>query len=232
MGLDLVELAMEVENTFSISIRDEDAVTLETPGKLYDYILASRFEGRDQGCLANVTFYKLRRALISVLQIARSEVRLSSDLHVLIPNRRRETWAGLRESMGLRLPELIRPVWVKVLITALGGASTIAAFMLIVDKIGFQTAIFPIILVVAVVSIVLYLATIPLEVEFGPDFATVGGLTKAILRRNYGAISDECQRANAEEVWNTLRSLIAEQLGVSLEDVTKDVSFVKDLRAG
>ena len=93
MGLDLVELVMEVEDTFSISIRDEDAATLDTAGKLYDYILARRFEGREPGCLTNVTFYKVRRALMSVLQIARSDVRLSSDLNAIIPNHRRQNWA-------------------------------------------------------------------------------------------------------------------------------------------
>ena len=188
MGLDLVELAIEVEDTFSISIRDEDAATLETPGKLYDYIMAARFEGKEQGCLTNFTFYKLRRSLMSVLQIARSEVRLLTDLNVLIPNRRRETWAGLQESIGLRLPELMRPVWVIVLATALGVAITATAFMLLVQRIGFQLTVVPIVFVVGVVYRLLYLATKPLEVEFGPDFATVSGLTKAILRRNYGCL--------------------------------------------
>ena len=92
MGLDLVELVMEVEETFGFSIRDEDAAKLDTVGKLYDYILANRFEGKEQGCLSNVTFYKLRRALLSVLPIARSDVRLSSDLKKIIPDHRRRIW--------------------------------------------------------------------------------------------------------------------------------------------
>ncbi len=35
MGLDGIELVMEVEETFSFSIRDEDAATFYTVGQLY-----------------------------------------------------------------------------------------------------------------------------------------------------------------------------------------------------
>ena len=62
MGLDSVELVMKVEETFAFSMPNEDAAVLVTVGTLYDYILAHRFEGRQEGCLTNVTFYKLRRA--------------------------------------------------------------------------------------------------------------------------------------------------------------------------
>ena len=96
---------------------------------------------------------------------------------------------------------------------------------------GFATAIFPILCVAGAISYILCQATKPLEALFRPAFVTAGGLTKEILQRNYGAISDECLRANAVEVWDILRNLIVEQLGVRPEDVTKEASFVKDLGA-
>lgn len=37
-SLDVVELIMTLEETFSISISDEDAVKLDTVGKVVDYI--------------------------------------------------------------------------------------------------------------------------------------------------------------------------------------------------
>jgi hypothetical protein len=66
---------------------------------------------------------------------------------------------------------------------------------------------------------------------FRPAVVTVGGLTKAILQQNHATISDRCWRVNAEEVWDTLQNLIVDQLGVRAEDVTKEASFAKDLRA-
>ncbi len=231
MGLDLVELVLEVEETFSFSIRDEDAVNLDTVGKLYDYILSHRFQGREQGCLTNVVFFKLRRALMSVLGVARSDVRVSSDLNAIIPNHRRQAWADLQNVIGLRLPTLMRPKWVTVTATALGGALVVAAGVFTTARMGFATAIFPILCVAGAISYILCQATKPLVPLFRPAFVTAGGLTKEILQRNYGAISDECLRANAVEVWDILRNLIVEQLGVRPEDVTKEASFVKDLGA-
>jgi acyl carrier protein len=38
MGLDLVELVIELETIFDIRIPNEDAKTLETVGLLYDYV--------------------------------------------------------------------------------------------------------------------------------------------------------------------------------------------------
>ena len=231
MGLDLVELVMEVEDTFAISIPDEVSTKLDTVGKLYDYILASRFDGKEKGCLSNITFYKLRHALMSVLRIARGDVRLSSALNALIPSHRRQTWAELQRSLGLRLPELMRPLWVTVLATALGVIATIVAFVILVARSGFPIAVVSILFVAVLVRAILYQATKPLAREFWPEFATVGGLTKAVLRRNYGAISDEAQRANADDVWETLRAVIVDQLGVRPDDVTKEANFVTDLRA-
>ena len=232
MGLDGMELVMEVEETFGFSIRDEDAATFYTVGQLYDYILAHRFEGRQPGCLTSVAFYRLRRALISVLGIAKSDVRLASDMNTIIPARRRPVWSDLQEAIGLRLPELVRPVWVKGIATAVGGALVIAIFEFLGVRVGRAGVICALLIIPPLIIYLLYLGTKPCAVAFRPEFGTVGGLTKCILRKNYGAISDDCQRANVEEVWNTLRTLVGEQLGVSPNQVTKEARFVEDLGVG
>jgi acyl carrier protein len=226
MGLDLIELAMEVEETFGFSIPNEDVATLDSVGKRCDYIMAHRFEGRQQGCLTSVAFYKLRRALMSVLGIARSDVRLSSDLNAIIPTRRRQAWSDLHRVMGLRLPELVRPAWVKAAVIL--GSCAIGTAIFVFGRAALVTAF----LTTLVAMYVLFQATKPLAVMFHRKFATVGGLTKCILQKNFGAISDSCQRANAEEVWDTLRCVIVEQLGVRPDDVTKEARFVEDFGCG
>jgi hypothetical protein len=126
--------------------------------------------------------------------------------------------------MGLRLPDLVRPRWVTAMATVVGCALSIGITAFLMATVAF--------FVMCAVAYLIYQGTKPLAVAFRPEFATVGGLTKSILRRNYGAISDECQRANAEDVWRTLRTLIAEHLGVHEDNVTKAASFVKDLNVG
>jgi acyl carrier protein len=230
MGLDLVEFVMEVEDTFGFSIPDEDAAALDTVGRLYDYILAHRFEGKQEGCLTSVAFYRLRRALMSVCGTARPDVRPSLKLTRIIPVRRRRRWSQLQTSMGLRLPALVRPRWVTAMATIIGGAAVVAAAPFLWARTGETAAVLLIGCAICAVSWILYQATKPLAVVIPSQCATVGGLTKAILQRNYGTISDWCQRINAEEAWNTLRSLIVEQLGVRPDEVTKEASFVKDFR--
>ena len=229
MGLDGVELVMEVEETFGFSIPDEDAAALHTVGKLYDYIMDHRFRGRREGCLTSVVFYKLRRALMLVLEIPRSGVRPPVPLATIISTHRRRFWADLQRTLGLRLPELVRPRWVTRSATAVAVCLVAAAAVFLVAELGISAAVVPIWGTVCLVSYVVYQTTKPLAVEFRPDFATIGGLTKAVLRKNYAAISDECDRASADEAWETLRAIIVEQLGVRAGDVTREASFVKDL---
>ena len=86
MGLDFVELVMEVEETFGFTIPDEDVAGLDTVGKLYDYIWENRFASRSPGCLSSVVFYRLRRALMSVTGVARSDWCASRRIVSVISN--------------------------------------------------------------------------------------------------------------------------------------------------
>ena len=115
MGLDSVELVLEVENAFGFSIPDEDAAGLTTVGKLYDYVLAHRFRGKQDVCLSSMTFYKLRRGLMLVLQVPRNSVRVSTEVSAIIPKHRRRSWRALEKATGFRLPFLRRPGWVVTL---------------------------------------------------------------------------------------------------------------------
>ena len=114
--------------------------------------------------------------------------------------------------------------------TAISCALVITAAVFLIARMGISGAVWATLCIMCVVVYVSYQGTKPLAVVFPSKCATVGSLAESILNRNYGAISDECQHTNAEEAWNTLRSLIVEQLGVRPDDVTREASFVEDLR--
>jgi acyl carrier protein len=225
MGLDSVELVLTVEEAFAFSIPDQDAAGLDTVGKLYDYVIAHRFQSEHEGCLTSVTFYRIRRALVSVLQIPRKDVRVSTELSRLIPARRRSVWRKIAKAATLRLPELVPPSWVNLVVALATAGLTGVAFWLLQP--GLRILGLPFAFLVALY--VLLRMTTPLATEFRAEFATVGKLTKLVLAKNYGVIADACRCSNADEVWESLRSIIVEQLGVRPEDVTKEASFVKDL---
>ena len=60
-------------------------------------------------------------------------------------------------------------------------------------------------------------------------FQTVRDLTKAVLAKNFANLSGEITSFDRTEVWESVRILIADQLDVEIEKVTKDASFVADL---
>jgi acyl carrier protein len=222
MGLDFVELVLAVEDTYGLSIRDKDMEGLDTAGKLYDYIFANRFQGMQETCLSSVAFYRLRRALMSVLGVSREDVQLSASLATLIPTRRRHLWRELQTVLALRLPDLRRPVWVTSIATLAAVAPAIAIG-------SWLNSILIGVCVAFALGCALYRVTEPFAVEFRPEF--VGPLVRQIVAKNFGAISDQCRLSNSEELWESLRTLIAEHLGVGRDEITRESHFVKDLGA-
>ncbi len=224
MGLDLVELVMEVEDAFGISISDEDVPTLETVGSLHQYVSKQVGERLRTPCLTAVAFYRLRRSLMSVLQVSRNELRPSTDLRQLIPSRgRRAVWRRLQASLGLKLPEpsLSRVSLVVVVIAPfvaglgcywgrafLGDSQTTA-----------QWAPF-------LAAAVAFLITLTLASYFAgalrADLCTVGGLARGIVAHNYTALTDQVGASRETDLWDALRFIICEQLDLKPETVTKE----------
>lgn len=68
MGLDTVELVMEIEDAFDISIPDDQASKMLTVGDVYEFILEQTADStlRSSTCLTAVTFYDLRLHLRSL----------------------------------------------------------------------------------------------------------------------------------------------------------------------
>jgi len=231
MDFDLGDLVLEVEDTFGFSIPEEDVAGLTTLGKLYDYVLAHRFRGKQDACLSSVTFYKIRRALMSVLQLPRDAVRVSTELSAIMPKRRCRTWRGIEKTTGCRLPFLRRPRWVVTLATLAAIGLGIATPVLLGLK-PFGGGVMVAILSIGVFAYILFWLTWFLAYECPPDVTTVGQLAKATLARNYQPIVAESKKSATDaEVWEILRPIVGEQLGSRPDQLTKETSFVKDRSA-
>jgi hypothetical protein len=103
MGLDGIEFLLAVEDAFQIAISDDDAVTLETPGLVRDYLLRRLPGGKPhQSCLEQRAFYRLRRALIVAFETPRSEVRPATKWVEVLPGRQlRHNWKILQRAANL-----------------------------------------------------------------------------------------------------------------------------------
>jgi acyl carrier protein len=229
MGLDLVEMVIQVEDTFGFSIPNEDIEHILIMGKLYDYVLAHRFHGKQDACLSSMTFYKVRRALMSVLQVERKEVRVSTELSALMSKQRRKTWQAIEKLTGFRLPPLRRPRRV-VMISALAVIGLGIAVPAMLGLRPFGGGVAAALASMCIFAFVFYQITESLAYMFPPDVETVGQLTKGILARNYQPIVAEAQKSSTdEEVWDILRRIVGEQFAVPIERLTKETNFVQDL---
>lgn len=111
MGLEMVEVVMELEDEFRISIRDEDLADVRTVGDLHDLIVAKLgLRELDSVCITSHIFYALRRALTEVTGLPRDRITPATEVDELLPARQRpRLWRLWRSRSGIRLPRLLLP---------------------------------------------------------------------------------------------------------------------------
>jgi len=111
MGLDSVELVMEFEDTFEVSIPDEDATQLLTPQSVIDYVYARVGVVRDEVCLEQRAFHRLRRASAIAFGIPQRSIRPSTRWEEILPKRRRRrAWKELHQATDI-------PYWPRLTLT-------------------------------------------------------------------------------------------------------------------
>jgi acyl carrier protein len=236
MGLDAVEIVMEVEEAFGIQIPDNVAQQIETVGQLHKYVVQqTRGPKRQPGddvpartdiCLTAATFYLLRRELCEQLGLDRRHVRPRVPLETLLPHGgRRHRWSKLARALNLRFPALVRPRWLVAVNTALGLAASFAA----TDWAGWPLAYLVGPVVLAATGGLIWCFTLPLASGFSSQLITIGDLCNVLLAHNYRMLVAIYCQPSPTDVFQTIKTILVEQLGVHPALVTKDASLVKDL---
>ena len=232
MGLDTVELVMNVEEAFDIRIDDSDAEHLQTVGELHDYIVARITMARTGTCLTASTFYKIKNGLHDCGVIERFSP--SSKLTDFFPKTdRREFWVKLQDSTELRFPNLVRPNWVVNLATIVTLALSIGVALILMGD-SAPEFWFPLIGVFCILGFGLFFAMIsePMATEIDTSFSSFRGLSERALALNAGKINNEHGPLGNNDVWVILREIIVDTLGVDHDEITRDANFVKDLGCG
>jgi acyl carrier protein len=235
MGLDAVEVVMEVEAAFDIRIPDEAGQKIETVGQLYDYVVeqtrqkaadpAKDIPARTDVCLTAATFYLLRRELCGRFGLERRQVGPRESLEQLLPRRsRRREWAELAGRLELELPPLVRPRWV-VALSALALAFSVLAIVVA----GWQVSLGALVLMIAVRWTIVSVLTAPLANRFAPSITTVGDLCNVLLAYNYRRLVARFSTRAPSDVFQTIKTILVEQLGVHPALVTRDARLVGDL---
>lgn len=109
MGLDAVELIIEVEDAFGIAISDAVAATMITPAALISHV-QDAVHARDdfKPCISLRAFHHVRASLMRALGVSRSSVSLDTRIRILFPRPdRAKLWELFRQDLDVsNLPDL------------------------------------------------------------------------------------------------------------------------------
>ena len=229
MGLDTVELVMDVEESFGIEIPDDDAQRIITVGDLYEFVKSQTDLAPAGTCLTAATFYEIRRGFTEAGITERFGP--STHLSEIAPwSDRRSFWFNLAQNTQLQLPALTRPSWIvllNILITC--TASALIALAISERDASGNTFMICCIACLCLIGSLTALATRPLAKLFSKECSTFRSLSERVLALNAAKLKGKHGAMGSNDIWVILRELIVNQLGVDADEVTPTASFIKDL---
>src|SRR6185295_3973820 len=103
MGLDGVELVVEIEDSFDVVISDQEALGLITPGDILELLLQNKFWKLPQRPLMQFLFHDLRKAVVAEFGVESRKVRPKAAIVETLPQFRTKARRD-RVLQGLALP--------------------------------------------------------------------------------------------------------------------------------
>jgi len=229
MGLDAVEMIMEVEEHFGITITDEEAQGLYTVGDVVSVILKRVQAAASERCFCLPAFLALRRATRDVLRDDRVRIRPGDRLvERLSATERQELWKRLPTLLKAGAPLLVYPTPVRLILGA-SVALVTAGAAVIWSKVGLGPA--SVFLLCSLVPLaVIALSPNPCRTVPPEGWRTFGEITRHIAGSM--AATKKWNLPDSESVLAELRPIIASWLGVEESKVVPEARFIEDLHWG
>lgn len=229
MGLDAVELVMDVEDHFGITIQVTEAESVRTVNDLVELIKKRISAAQEAYCPTLPAFLKLRNVLRESIGDSTFRIRPSQLIaKQLTATQRRVFWKQLSKLLGtpprdLRRPQFLRRILGTILISLLAVA--------LMSAVAIDMKILPLTLAIAgVCLLILHIATLPFQ-TFPPD----NGMTFADVTAKLVGVTSatkQLQLRTADSILAELRPLIVDALGVEADEVVPSARFVEDLGVG
>ena len=230
MGLDAVDLLLQIEESFSITIDDEEASRIRTVGDLHNLVVSKLRPASSRQCLTSHVFYRLRSTIGGEFGVQRQIIDPCIETDSLIPiKRRREAWRVLSRRLTWGLPGLRRPGW--LVGSFYIGFIVAISFAIIAGNIGILSV--PVAWALGLLTIagcwIGYMVTIPFAVHVPDNSRTIAELVQSTLQLNFRRIAEDRQAWNERDVWQVVQAIVVDELGVLPSNVTADARFVEDL---
>jgi acyl carrier protein len=236
MGLDAVEIVMEVEKAFDIRLEDAEVENMLTPRDMIEVVMSKITQVEAEGCLTQRAFHLLRAALLLQLPTKRRDIAPQTRMADLAPRAHRKILLEcLATELGTRpMPILVRPKWLVHLLVVCSIALGIAVAVLIFRHGLWEhrgALFFTAIITALGTGFLARAATCACCFEFPPQAATMGDLSRWILAHKMNLVSSTPGKWTREQVAARIRDITIEQLGCA-KAYREDASFVQDLGLG
>ena len=230
MGLDGVELIMEVEKAFDIRIPDAEAEKITTVGDLYETVWKYAKHDTDGRCTSRMLFYMIRRKMVESLGLARINITLDANPDQLFESaQKRLTYMKVSQEMQLEFPALVlRSPWDDILRwTAFGLILlSLGVNVYLVNVKDYSSWLF-----ISTFFMMFILAEIsdyfdPLRTRV--PHQNMRTFTEHVLKLNYAKIKGE-NGVTRKEMEQVLKMIIVDKIGVDPSEVSPEKSFTDDL---
>ena len=237
MGLDAVELIMEVEETFDLSIADDEYSRFKTVGDLHQLLVEKLAVQRELqanvgGCPSLVPFLAIRRAIVTLANTNRSSIRPNTCLANVFPQYgRRQLWKKLQRETDITLPPLTLSEGVGQLTFAVAVCGITIVDVATVVWFGLVSFLFAV-MDSFILGLLIFVVTRPLATTFPAKCQTVADLVRFARPPHYPSQRLSGLAGDADAIWNKLVDVVVSALGVERADVTPEARFVEDLMVG
>lgn len=225
MGLDGVELVMEVEDEFGITILDSEATGMRTVGDLVQLCLERIQATKSMRCHSLPCFLSLRHLIRDVRNDHDFKLRPRDNVeNCLEESDRKILWRRLPELLRTTPRQLRRPKWLrKTLVLIVLGFP-----ILLMAVFPWHVEILILILFATVAfGIVLNWLTIGLRTRTPAGYTTFGDITKRMV--GLSVATNPPADAGYDTVFSIVKRIVVEQLGVDDDEVVPTARFVEDL---
>jgi len=228
MGLEGVELIMDVEDTFDIKIEDEEATACSTIGDLHQCIIKKfNCDSKTNTCLTQKTFYTIKKILVNDFVVPEKSVVPSTETGKLPIINMRKFWKYLEQEMQFNLPKL-------ELSSALVLFYCIMCFI-ISSLTAVKFGLGPVSVLGSFVFWIVFFYKIvrwlskPFAVVVPSSCKSLGDLARITAVREYqkkgGLLSDD-------DIWSILIKIVSDNTGEDKNTLEPETRFVEDLNFG
>lgn len=229
MGLDAVEIVMDVEDHFGISIRNAEAELVRTVGDLVT-LIQSRIEAAHLArCPTLSAFLRLRSLVREVAADDHMRVLTKTRISdVLTSSQVRVLWKHLDKVLGTSPPRLRRPLILRKL---LAGSVIVAIVAAVLSAGLIDFAILPLtLLLAALTALALHVLTLPFRTHPPDNLSTFGAVAKRIAGTQVA--TERLHLRSFDAILDELRPLVVDNLGVDPSEVIASACFIEDLGMG